>query len=285
MKQSNPDENKENNPDPGENTNNDLKQDGNGNNGEKVEKSENSSDVGIDEKLRTLKNKRTSALANVTRKKNNLVNLMAEFENLHEVKIELREFNRKYLLYEDAHTTFVECLEDEQQETEESRFTSKQTSIIEFRKQVQIWVRKAEMELADELDSASRESRTSRHSKADSNTSIKSARLMAKAKVAELLAEKSMLREKQALENQKQSLMLSMELAKAKAREEALGPEDGMNDYLARESGKVDGLTESRDNNPKGVLIPRLMAIIPKSLTMLMKFVRSSSRHPTLTVD
>lgn len=48
---------------------------------------------------RTLKNKRTAALGNVTKKRNELVDLMTHSDNLHLVKTALQEFNDRYVIY------------------------------------------------------------------------------------------------------------------------------------------------------------------------------------------
>jgi len=180
---------------------------------------------------RRCKHKQTSSLSRVTRKRNEITNLMMDEENVHIVKSELVVFNEHCRLYLSAHTDLCDVLlSDNDLDTEIKRYEKRQISIIQFRDQVNNWIRKAERHLTDNCDSASRlskhshKSRSSRLSK--SSQSGVSAKAKEKARIAELMIEKDMLRKRQNLQIQKDKLKLDMEIAKAKAREEIYSADD-----------------------------------------------------------
>ncbi len=105
------------------------------------------------------------------------------------------------------------------------------------------WITEAEHNLSDRLESISSKgsgrTRASHHtsaSKTSSRSSKLSARKQEQVKLAELLAERSMLKKKQALKNAEEDLKLEMEIIMAEAREKALAEtsEDASSDHKSR---------------------------------------------------
>ena len=100
---------------------------------------------------------------------------------------------------------------------------------MDFRQQVRDWISRAEDRLSDQLvkdeewkgsksTKSSRTSRSSQQSKSCASSSA-SSRTRERVKLAELLAEKAMLKRKQALKAAEEDLQLDTEIAKAQARE------------------------------------------------------------------
>jgi hypothetical protein len=208
-----------------------------------------------EEELRTLKNHRTTVLGNVTKQKNDLVDLMTTSDNLHLVKSAFDVYNERYGLYKTAHEEYTAAIEIEaEKDKEETRFTAHQTSIINFRQQVQNWIKQSEDILAEDLSdgSSTKKSRKTRKSQ-KSNVSVKSARLLEEAKLAELKATKTMLQKQQAI----QAMQLEMDLAKAEARAKVFAKfdenQDGMNEYFDEQGGqKENGVPPLTDTSPPG---------------------------------
>ena len=100
---------------------------------------------------------------------------------------------------------------------------------MNYRAQVEEWIFKAENRLSDELDRrsnrSSRQSSSSRSSRS-SRRSIMSERIKTKARLAELLTEKSMLQQQKSLEIQQNELELDVKIAKMRAREQVLAETD-----------------------------------------------------------
>ena len=168
--------------------------------------------------LKSLKKKLTSSLSALTKKRNEISKLMFNEENLHLVKTALEELNSAFLNYQSCYSSYYEKLtSEEDQDYESNRYSEKEISIHEFRKQVRDWISQTEHYLSEHLDSVShaKSSHGSKRTRA-SSSSTKSARMKEKARLAELMAEKAMIKERQAL----QSLQLDIEIAKTQAREQ-----------------------------------------------------------------
>ena len=128
---------------------------GNSNEGSSDNTSNDEDKIKLMEIQRENKNRQTAALGNITKKRNAIVDLMQNTDNLNSVKTALTELNERYAAYKKAHEEHIAVLMDEAViESEESRFSSKQISIVEFRRQVNGWIRSAEDEIADDLDEA-----------------------------------------------------------------------------------------------------------------------------------
>ena len=181
-----------------------------------------------DRNPRHYKYKQTASLSRVTKKRNAITNLMVDEDNLHIVKSELMVFNEYCVMYQSAHVSLCDVLHSENDtDIEIKRYEDRQTSIIDFRGQVADWIRKAERHLSDDCESASRagSARSSR-----SSQSTVSAIAIEKARIAELMIEKGMLRKQHNLRIQLDELTLEVEIAKAQARERI---------YLADNSSEV----------------------------------------------
>jgi hypothetical protein len=197
----------------------------------------------------TLKQKQTTALGKVTRKRNEVVKLMLSVDNLHEVKNNLAEYDQLFILYQKAHGQLFDVLTSEDdQDRESKRYREHEAEISDFRKQVIDWISEAEHKLSDDLDHLS-EKRTKRSGLSQSThrsrtSSTLSARAREKAKLAALLVEREQQAKQfelqakqfelqtsmQKLQVEEKKLQLDLEISKAVARErvftEELGKED-----------------------------------------------------------
>ena len=176
-----------------------------------------------------IKRSLSALLGSITKKRNEIAGLMDRDDNLNKVKSALHELEERCNNYTRCHEEYCTSLRDEEQrEEQEEKFSQKRLSFSQFIRNVNVWIRQAEDEIADELGSAgmlSHQSHRSRRSKKSrsSQGSHNSARSQAieKAKVAELMVEKAMLSKIQNIQAQQQSLELDMKLEKARAREKA----------------------------------------------------------------
>ena len=184
---------------------------------------------------RDLKSNQTSALSKVTKKKNEITRHISNDMNLDVVKVNLDEYNQLLADYQDCHDEYIQTITDETVIDKETvRYDNHVLSITHFRNLVQDWISSAERRLTDGMDEAlshtskhsrlSRSSQSSRHGSGSSHSSRSgiSERTKAKARLAELMAEKSMLQQKTALKAQEQELLLNIKIAKVQAREHVL---------------------------------------------------------------
>ncbi len=112
-----------------------------------------SEDETCQENVRLLKNAQTTALATVTRKRNELSAMMADVNNLHLVKTGFTQWLDAVGVYERAHKKLNGVLDTQDQERNAKRYEEKKISIADFDTQVQIWIQKAESQLAEKLES------------------------------------------------------------------------------------------------------------------------------------
>ena len=192
-----------------------------------------------------LRSAQVSSLAAVTRKRNEITKLMNEDGNLHLVKSALESLNDLFVRYQGAHHDYYSKLSLESDQLEAmNRFEQRQKSFLDFCNQVKSWIVLIENQLSEQLDYASvsevgetkeqrkdipinsdiNRSKFSRHyeksrSSLSERTSSSFAQVQEKAKIAELMAEKSMLQGKQAIRAADEELKLDTEIAKAQARE------------------------------------------------------------------
>ena len=213
---------------------------------------------GIQNQLRLLKNKLTSSLAAVTKCRNVLSKQMTDNNNLHLVKTGQETFDQANEQYIDTFTSYHDELEDEEEKDKElNKFESKQHSILEYRKQLSEWIYQAERQLSIQLDhmsdqrsnssrtshrtTSSRSSKHSRYSKTSSKAeSSVSVRAREKAKLAELLIEKSVIVKRQSLQAQEEQLKLEIEIAKTRAREQIYADEEPDVETIINRSNKYE---------------------------------------------
>jgi transposase InsO family protein len=200
---------------------------------------------------RTLKNIQTGSLSALSRKRNELADLMSSADNLHLVKKDLDILNERFSAYKKAHENLCVVLDEPVLGQEETRFEQKQVSFLAFRKQVTGFIKDAEDTLQRDLEgSAGGRGKPSVHGSRKtlsqrSATSVKSARLLEKAKLAELEVQQAMLEKQQAMKMEHERLRLEIEMAKSRAREKALADEngdddqDGMNSYYNRQQDET----------------------------------------------
>ena len=159
------------------------------------------------EELKLRKNKQTTAISTITKKRHELYELNKNSDNLHLVKSGLEEFDQLSSRYYSCHQHYLELLEGTEesdvQEANAKRYDEHQLVIMAFRSQTQNWIQDNEVHLQDDLDNKSQRSRRSCSQKSGSYRSDRSgsssSRVHAKAKVAGLLAKKDVLKNKEAL--------------------------------------------------------------------------------------
>ena len=161
---------------------------------------------GMEYKTHLLKQSQTTALSAVSRKCTDIKKLITDRNNLHVVKTELVQLDRLVQQFHNAHNLYYEALiSPEDKEHVSHHFTDKESDMFEYRKEVVNWVLECEAKISkcldglSEVDRQSRRSRSSRSSCSSrssrasrSSISVQSARMKGKAKVAELMAERSM---------------------------------------------------------------------------------------------
>ena len=149
---------------------------------------------------------------------------MTDRRNLDVVKAELNQLDSLCQQFHGTHKSYHDQLATSEETEIASRyFNDKESDIFEHRKEVTNWILECEAKISDHLerlsDKRSAKSCSSRSSR--SSRSLQSARMKEKAKVAELMAERSLLREKIKLQAAEEQLQIDLEIAKAKAREKA----------------------------------------------------------------
>ena len=150
---------------------------------------------GKEEKINRLKREETAALKAVTRKRTELSVLMIDANNLHLVKTGITALNdlfKEYLHACDLHLS--ELTPSEEMDEEQKHHNAKQRDILSYLNEVAAWITHSEQELSENLETQSTKSQSSKAS------SRMSARDKERVKLAELHAEKSMLKQKQALQ-------------------------------------------------------------------------------------
>ena len=189
-----------------------------------------------EERVNRLRQKRTTALSAVSRKRTDITKLMNDPNNLYVVKTELTQLDILCQQFADAHDCFLNELEaSEDRQRECGHFAEKENDIFEYRKRVANWITSSEERFSDHLDGlsemdkrsqkshASQKSRLSQGSRASNLSRTSSlARAQERARVAELLAEKAMFQKKVQLEAAEKEFELDLKIAKAQARERAL---------------------------------------------------------------
>ena len=187
---------------------------------------------GREERIRKLRNDQITALKAVTRKRTDITKLMNDENNLEIVKNQLTELDRLCQHYEDCHNEYLDALSSlEDKEEASTHFEFKESDIFEYRKRVANWISTCEQRLSDQFDNLSgRHSHKSRSSKNSKNSSL-SSRAKEKAKVHELIAERSMLKQRLELKVAEEEYRLDLKIAKARARERVLAEMEEQEDY------------------------------------------------------
>ncbi len=191
-----------------ENTTEKMKSEENGSNDEEnngdSSNSQATTETGQNEDIRWLKNAQTSALSKVTKKRNELDNCMADVNHLHKVKAAYTELIELCDTYQQAHTEYLTVLTEETDvDCEMTCFEGKQTSNLDFRRQVQSWIQQSEQLLMEKLESASGVgksetcTRSSHGSSRSGRSSTRSAQLREKVKIVEMLTAQEMLAKQQ----------------------------------------------------------------------------------------
>ena len=168
---------------------------------------------GNKEKIKCLKQKRTTALLAVTRQRTDITKLMTDTNNLDVVKTELTKLDILCEQFEYTQNLYLEESDlPEDKERASRHYADKENDIFENRKQVANWIMSCEEQIGNHFDGLSDTSKRSCKSRlsrtSQSSTSLQSARLKEKGKVAELMAERSLLQEKLKLQLAEEQLQL-----------------------------------------------------------------------------
>jgi hypothetical protein len=173
---------------------------------------------------KTMKEKQKVASSKVTRCQNELLLEMADFNNLHTVKTLVSKYDELVKSYVDIVNQHLEIIiQDDVSEKEEKRHQEKLQCITDFKKSMGEFIKNAEQKLHEELDSASGVSKTTSStskttkSSSSSKKTCRSASSKEKIKMAQLHAEKELLKQKHLLNLQKEQLELDIKIAKSKA--------------------------------------------------------------------
>ncbi|KAK2562686.1 hypothetical protein P5673_014392 [Acropora cervicornis] len=144
---------------------------------------------------------------------------MINSNNLHLVKRELANLNELIEHYKEAfHAYYRELTDDETKDREYAHYDEKNKGIMAYLHPVYAWISQAESHLTDQLERA-----TSKGSRWSSRASSHlSAREKERVHVAELKAERSLLKQKKALRAAEEDLELELEIVKAEARRKVL---------------------------------------------------------------
>ena len=166
--------------------------------------------------LENLKKNRTAAYSALTKRRSELMSQMKDEHNLHHAKRLFEGVCDGFDQYKDEHMNYVAQLNEDDQIPEQEQFEKRQLAQLKFQNEVTEWICRAESNLSDTLSTA----QSSRSGSASCHSST-SSRLRERAKIGELLAEKAMLKRKQALRAAEEEMNLELEIAKSHARENA----------------------------------------------------------------
>ena len=156
----------------------------------------NLTEKGLEGRLSRLRRQRINALRAVSRKRTEVSQLMVDINNLQLVKKELITLNDLIEHYKEALNAYYRDLtDDEDRRREHAHHDGKIKYIMQHLYPVYAWVSQAEGRLADQLERASRK-RSERTSEASSRLS---ARDKERVRLAELKAERSLLKQRQTL--------------------------------------------------------------------------------------
>jgi hypothetical protein len=208
------------------------------------------SEKGKSGKIDRLRQRRITALCAVTRQRNALSAFMTDSNNLHLVKLELSHLEERFVEYRKACDSHLkELSEGEAKQAVIEHNKLKEKDIVIYLSQVSSWITEAEHNLSDRLESLSskvsdrtRASHHTRASKTSSRSSKLSARRQEKVRLAELIAERSMLKKRQALKNAEEDLKLEIEIVKTEAREKALA-EMSEDELYSKKSRRPESLS------------------------------------------
>ena len=241
---------------------------------------------GKDFKVQLLKQSRTAALSAISRKRTEIRHMMSDQNNIDLVRNELTTFDTLCQHYQEEHINLYHALETAEEKDQSSlEFSLKESESFEFRKQVVQWLTVCEQRINDQLDHlheqrsrashSSRSSRSSRRSHASKSSRLSAAE--ERAKVAELLAERSMLSKKLEIQQAEEQLNLDLKIAKAHARERVFTElEREEHDHSAKRDDTCGEFTSEMKH-----AIPPVLATSPSCVPREKAKPGTSHLHPT----
>ncbi|XP_068204676.1 uncharacterized protein [Palaemon carinicauda] len=240
----------------------------------------------IQEQMKTLKNAQTAALSAVTKRRNEILRLMDNCDNLHLVKSEMIIFCKLRDEYDECFQQYEKHLTDSsERNTVNKRYSENTVSIDRFITEMNNWVKESELQLTADLDRKSLCSSSTSRTKS-SRTSVRSARLKEKARLAELMAQHAMrekakvmeeqeLRLKQEREEQEfilrkkqEQLELETKIAMSQARERVYAEADNISDIVPKDTpSQLNSNVDPFQPQPSDIIAdtPQLKANVPCS--------------------
>ena len=161
----------------------------------------------------TLRQNNLDSYNSVIKKINEVDSLMGNVNKLHVVKTEYNALKKLVEQYGLAFQLFSKELSEEEKSIERGVYDSRLQSIDNALSKMSVWISNAEVEISENISVTSRRS---------GSTRSLSASITEKAKLAELMAERSLLKRKQALRAASEELALETEIAKTEARQRAI---------------------------------------------------------------
>ncbi|XP_067685814.1 uncharacterized protein [Haliotis asinina] len=198
---------------------------------ERIQRLRTMTEKGKSEHLRLLRNKTIGALSNLTKCKNELESLLFDNDNLPLVKSCIHKLHDLSSRYQTCNEIYSSSLDTEEARTAAVQHAEAKLQDIKHVHDLAVsWIGKAERELFDQVrnqsvcqDSADdKQSQVSSKSQISHVSSTQSARLMEKAKLAELRTEKAMFETQSKIKQ----LQLDIDIAKATAREKVFADEE-----------------------------------------------------------
>ena len=234
----------------------------------------NLTEKGLEGRLNWLRKQCINALRAVSRKRTEVSQLMVAINNLHLVKKELINLNDLIEHYKEAFYAYCgDLTNDEDRHREHAHHDEKIKDIMAYLYPVHAWVSQVEGQLANQLERAS--------SKGSERTSKASSRLSARDKervhLAELKAERSLLKQRQALRAAEEDLDLELKIGQAEAREKALNEMDKEHEVLPSPCGSgPPSITVSFTP----IVLPSVAASSPNGLASPPRTLVSTAQTP-----
>ena len=195
-------------------------------------------------KVDTLKQNNLASWNSVIKKINEVELLMGNVNKLHVVKTDYNELKALVEQYGLAFQLYSQELSEEEKVIERGVHDSKLQSIDNTLSKISVWISNAEVEISENISVTSRRS---------GSTRSLSASIRERAKLAELIAERSLLKRKQALRAASEELALETEIAKTEARQKVIDKgseefESGEQHFLKLDKAPLKSQLVERNN-------------------------------------
>ena len=173
------------------------------------------------------KTKRTVALSQLTRMKNELIELMQKDDNVHLVKAKVERYEERFMDYSQANEAHIISLGATEEATaERDKYNERTQAIEQFQVKARRWIKHAEDALQEHMSSRTSGSKRSKSSKSSLTGSSARSSVKLKAQIAALEVERTLLPKKQALKQEEEKLAIETKIAKALAQQRIFEEEE-----------------------------------------------------------